>query len=417
MPTLEDLERVARGGPPAPLSPDDRMRIAAARAVVEEALGVGQRRLRRHDRHRQPGQRAHRGRRCGGAAAQPRALARRRRRARRCPARSCAGCSRCSPRRCGAGTPACARRSSSCCWRCSSATSCPWCRPRARSDRRATSRRWPTSRSSSSARARPSVDGERLDGAAALARAGLEPVAARAQGRARAHQRHAPDGGRRRPGGARRAASARSGDVALALSLEAFKGSTVPFDERLAGVRPQSGRAADRCAPARAARRQRGGGQPRRLRPRAGSLHAALRPAGARRRRRRAGLHRGRARARAARRDRQPARLPRGRRRRGRRQLPRPAAVAAARPPRPRPVRAGLVQRAAHLRAALPQLCRAAAPSSRRGRGCRRADAHAVRGGRAGQRVPGAGPSGRRGVDPDLGAARRTSTRWARSRR
>src|SRR5882724_5241357 len=41
MPTLEDLERVARGGPPAPLSSDDRTRIAAARAVVDAALVSG----------------------------------------------------------------------------------------------------------------------------------------------------------------------------------------------------------------------------------------------------------------------------------------------------------------------------------------------------------------------------------------
>ncbi|MGZ8632974.1 MAG: aromatic amino acid lyase, partial [Solirubrobacteraceae bacterium] len=41
MPTLEDLERVARGGRPAPLSPDDRARIAAARAVVDTALASG----------------------------------------------------------------------------------------------------------------------------------------------------------------------------------------------------------------------------------------------------------------------------------------------------------------------------------------------------------------------------------------
>src|SRR6266508_237135 len=38
MPTLEDLDRVARGGRPAPLSSDDRTRIAAALAVVGEAL-------------------------------------------------------------------------------------------------------------------------------------------------------------------------------------------------------------------------------------------------------------------------------------------------------------------------------------------------------------------------------------------
>jgi histidine ammonia-lyase len=41
MPTLEDLERVARGGRPAPLSSEDRARIAAARAVVDHALTSG----------------------------------------------------------------------------------------------------------------------------------------------------------------------------------------------------------------------------------------------------------------------------------------------------------------------------------------------------------------------------------------
>src|SRR3954471_17711646 len=41
MPTLEDLERVARGGAPAPLTPDDRTRIDAARAVVDQALASG----------------------------------------------------------------------------------------------------------------------------------------------------------------------------------------------------------------------------------------------------------------------------------------------------------------------------------------------------------------------------------------
>jgi len=42
MPTLEELERVARGAPSAPLTDDDRARIAAARAVVEEALASGE---------------------------------------------------------------------------------------------------------------------------------------------------------------------------------------------------------------------------------------------------------------------------------------------------------------------------------------------------------------------------------------
>src|SRR5215468_9028194 len=42
MPTLEELERVARGASPAPLTGDDRARIDAARAVVEDALGSGE---------------------------------------------------------------------------------------------------------------------------------------------------------------------------------------------------------------------------------------------------------------------------------------------------------------------------------------------------------------------------------------
>ena len=42
MPTLEELEAVARGGAPAPLDAADRERIAAARAVVENALTIGE---------------------------------------------------------------------------------------------------------------------------------------------------------------------------------------------------------------------------------------------------------------------------------------------------------------------------------------------------------------------------------------
>src|SRR5882724_5204690 len=38
MPTLEELERVARGGSPAALTDSDRARIAAARAVVDGVL-------------------------------------------------------------------------------------------------------------------------------------------------------------------------------------------------------------------------------------------------------------------------------------------------------------------------------------------------------------------------------------------
>src|SRR3954464_12711907 len=41
MPTLQELEAVARGAPPRPLDDDDRARIAAGRAVVERAVESG----------------------------------------------------------------------------------------------------------------------------------------------------------------------------------------------------------------------------------------------------------------------------------------------------------------------------------------------------------------------------------------
>ena len=41
MPSLEQLEAIARGGAPPPLEPADRERIAAGRAVVEDALRAG----------------------------------------------------------------------------------------------------------------------------------------------------------------------------------------------------------------------------------------------------------------------------------------------------------------------------------------------------------------------------------------
>jgi histidine ammonia-lyase len=85
------------------------------------------------------------------------------------------------------------------------------------------------------------VGGERLDGAAALRRAGLEPVAlAPKEGLALINGTHLmAAAGSLAVRDARRLLDA--GVVALALSLEAFKGSTVPFDERLAGVRPHPG--------------------------------------------------------------------------------------------------------------------------------------------------------------------------------
>ena len=41
MPSLEQLEAVAHGAPPPPLEHNDRQRIAAGRAVVEEAVRSG----------------------------------------------------------------------------------------------------------------------------------------------------------------------------------------------------------------------------------------------------------------------------------------------------------------------------------------------------------------------------------------
>jgi len=94
------------------------------------------------------------------------------------------------------------------------------------------------------------VGGERLPGAAALARAGLSPVALQAkEGLALINGTHlmAAAGGLALRD-ARRVLDAAV--VAMALSLEAFMGSTVPFDERLHAVRGQPG-------PARVAERLR----------------------------------------------------------------------------------------------------------------------------------------------------------------
>ena len=94
------------------------------------------------------------------------------------------------------------------------------------------------------------VDGERMPGAAALARASLSPVALQAkEGLALINGTHlmAAAGGLALRD-ARRVLDAAV--VAVALSLEAFMGSTVPFDERLHAVRGQPG-------PARVAERLR----------------------------------------------------------------------------------------------------------------------------------------------------------------
>jgi histidine ammonia-lyase len=85
------------------------------------------------------------------------------------------------------------------------------------------------------------LDGERMPGAAALARAGLSPVALQAkEGLALINGTHlmAAAGGLALRD-ARRVLDAAV--VAVALSLEAFMGSTVPFDERLHAVRGQPG--------------------------------------------------------------------------------------------------------------------------------------------------------------------------------
>jgi histidine ammonia-lyase len=85
------------------------------------------------------------------------------------------------------------------------------------------------------------VDGRRLDGTAALDRAGLQPVVlAPKEGLALINGTHLmAAAGALAVRDARRLLNAAV--VALALSLEAFKGSTVPFDARLAAVRPHPG--------------------------------------------------------------------------------------------------------------------------------------------------------------------------------
>jgi len=88
------------------------------------------------------------------------------------------------------------------------------------------------------------VGGERLPGAEALARAGLEPLALSAkEGLALINGTHLMASA----GGLAVREAARLIDaaiVAAALSLEAFKGSTVPFDARLHALRPQPGQQA-----------------------------------------------------------------------------------------------------------------------------------------------------------------------------
>jgi histidine ammonia-lyase len=88
------------------------------------------------------------------------------------------------------------------------------------------------------------VGGERLPGAEALARAGLQPLALSAkEGLALINGTHLMAAA----GGLAVREATRLVDaavVAAALSLEAFKGSTVPFDSRLHALRPQPGQQA-----------------------------------------------------------------------------------------------------------------------------------------------------------------------------
>ena len=246
------------------------------------------------------------------------------------------------------------------------------------------------------------VAGKRLPGAAALDAAGLAPVALAAkEGLALINGTHlmAAAGGLALRDARRVLAAAQ---VAVALSLEAFMGSTVPFDERLHAVRGQPGqtRVAARlrtllagsaivASHADCGRVQ-------------DPVHAALRAPGAGGHRGRARLRRRRAGAGADRGHRQPARVrrlggdPLGR------QLPRPAAVAAARPPRAGDDRAGQLLRTPDLRAAHAGLRRAAGLPHAPPGALVGPDDRPVRRCGARERVPDPLASGRRGVDPDL---------------
>ncbi len=88
------------------------------------------------------------------------------------------------------------------------------------------------------------IGGERMPGAEALTRAGLQPLALSAkEGLALINGTHLMTAA----GGLAVREAARLVDaavVATALSLEAFKGSTVPFDARLHALRPQPGQQA-----------------------------------------------------------------------------------------------------------------------------------------------------------------------------
>ena len=197
MPTLEELEAVARGAAPAPLDGADRERIAAARAVVEAALESGDGGLRRHDRLRPARERADRAVRRRAAAGQPAALARGRLR----PAAAGGG----RARDAAAARLLAAARPLGRAGRAGRAGARPArARRHAGDPEQGLGRLVGRPRAARAPRAgadrRGRGDVRRASAARRRGARARRPRAGRAdgQGGARAHQRHAPDGGRRR---------------------------------------------------------------------------------------------------------------------------------------------------------------------------------------------------------------------------
>ena len=179
--------------------------------------------------------------------------------ARRWPRTWCAGCCCCSARRCGAGTRACARSSSTWSHALLERGVTPVVpskgsvgllrRPRAARPPRARARR--RGRGDPRRRARSPAP-RRWRGP------GLEPRRAHRQGGARADQRHAPDGRRRRPGGARGPAPDRrrgGGHRAVAGGVQGLDGAVRRAPARAAPpARPAPGGRRACAACSRAAR-------------------------------------------------------------------------------------------------------------------------------------------------------------------
>ena len=204
VPTLEELEAVARGAAPAPLDAADRDADRRRPRRGRARAGDGRGRVRRDDRLRAARERADRARRRRPAPGQPACARTPSAPGRRCRRRSCAGCCSCSPRRCGAGTPACGAELVELVLALLERDVIPVI---------------PSKGSVGSSgdlaplahlglvligEGEATFDGDALPGGEALARAGLEPVDAVGQGGPGDHQRHAPDGGGRRARGPRR---------------------------------------------------------------------------------------------------------------------------------------------------------------------------------------------------------------------